>query len=287
VNDTDYGEIARTAGLSRVGARPSLLEYIKDAWRRRDFAITLARYRISAANEENRLGIAWVVLKPLLNAAVYGLLFGVLLQQAHTVDGVDYIPYLIVGVFVFEFFSDSLSDGAKSVVTNAQLVKSLSFPRILLPVASVLQSLFELLPLIVVMVAIVALYGEPFTFRWFAIFPILALMALFNAGVAFIAARITVHFRDFTQILQFITRIMFYSTGIFFSLDTVLKDYPGLLFVSRLNPVHDYIALVRWALVDNSIFTPLYWLIAVIGAVVFFIGGLIYFWLAEEEYGRD
>jgi teichoic acid transport system permease protein len=227
------------------------------------------------------------VLKPLLNAVVYGVLFGIVLQTAHSVNQVAFIPYLIVGVFIFEFFSDSLSDGARSVVSNAQLVKSLSFPRILLPVASVLQSLFELLPLVVVMLAIVVVEGEPITIKWLAVIPVLALMALFNSGVAFIGARITVHFRDFTQILQFITRIMFYSTGIFFSLDDYLKNSPGWLFVARLNPVHDYVGLIRWALIEHAIYTPMYWVIAVIGAVVFFVGGLIYFWFAEEEYGRD
>jgi teichoic acid transport system permease protein len=287
VNETDYGEIARSAGLSTVGTRPPLGAYLREAWARRAFAITLARYRITAANEQNRLGLAWVVIRPLLNAILYGVIFGVVLQLQDSVEGPKFIPWIIVGVFTFEYFSDAFSDGSKSIIGNSQLVKSLSFPRILLPIASVLQSLFELIPLVVVMIAIVLVSGEPITFKWLLVIPVLAMMTLFNAGVAFIGARITVHVRDFTQVIQFLTRVMFYSTGIFFSIDHYLQKYPDILFIARLNPVHDFVALVRWALVENSIYDPIYWVIAAIGSVVFFVGGLIYFWLAEEEYGRD
>jgi teichoic acid transport system permease protein len=290
VEETDFGAIARSAGLERVGSRPPLLTYIKQVWERRAFALTLAQYRIQSANEQNRLGLAWVVIRPILNAVVYGLIFGVLLKTAPdpALGPVpQFIPYLIVGVFIFEYFSDAFSDGSKSIVRNAQLVKSLSFPRILLPIASVLQSLFELLPMIVVMLGIVLLSGEPVTAAWLMVIPILALMTLFNAGVAFIAARLTVHFQDFSQIVPFITRLMFYGTGIFFSLEQFLKPYPTILFIARLNPVHDYIALARGVLVRNSEIVPLHWIVAIVGAFVVFIAGFIYFWKAEEQYGRD
>lgn len=287
MNETDYAGIARDAGLTRVGARPPLGRYLAEVWNRRSFAITLAGYRIRSSNEENRLGLAWVVLRPLINAIVYGVVFGIGLKGATTVDGPAFIPYLIVGVFIFEYFSDSLSDGAKSITGNGQLVKSLNFPRLLLPIASVLQSLFELVPMLVIMFAIVILTGQPISVRWLAVIPILALMTMFNAGVAFFAARITTHFRDFRQLIQFVTRIMFYTVGIFYSLEYILKDQPVLLFIARLNPVHDYIALIRWAIVENSFYDPIFWWIGIIGAFVFFFGGILYFWHAEESYGRD
>jgi teichoic acid transport system permease protein len=291
VEETDFGAIARSAGLERVGSRPPLLTYIKQVWERRAFALTLAQYRIRAANEQNRLGLAWVVIRPLLNAVVYGVIFGVVLQTAKGgPTDPAFIPFLIVGVFMFEFFSDSFSDGSKSITRNAQLVSSLSFPRILLPISMVLQSLFELIPMMAVMLAIVLISGEPVTFAWLMLIPILALFTLFNAGVAFIAARLTVHFRDFSQIVPFITRLMFYTTGIFFSVEeylSKLKDGELLLFIVRLNPVHDYIALARGMLVEYSVVDPMHWIVAIVGAFAFFIFGFIYFWKAEEQYGRD
>jgi teichoic acid transport system permease protein len=288
VENTDYGAIARSAGLERVGSRPSLLSYIKQAWQRREFAVALAQYRIQAANEQNRLGLAWVVIRPILSATIYGIIFGFVLKTATTGPGQpNFIPFLIVGVFLFEFFSDSFSDGAKSITKYTQLVKSLSFPRILLPVASVLQSLFELVPMVFVMLLIVVVAGEPITWAWFMLIPILILLALFNSGIAFISARITVHFRDFSQIVPFITRLMFYTTGVFFSVEEMLAKYPELVFIARLNPVHDYIALARGVLVENSVVVPMHWIVAIIAAFGVFIFGFIYFWRAEEQYGRD
>jgi len=287
VENSDYGELALSHGLSRVGSRPPLGAYIKETWKRRAFALTLARYRIEAANQQNRLGLAWVVIRPLLNALVYGVIFGVVLKQQESVGAVNYIPFLIVGVFIFEYFSDAFSDGSKAITSNEALVKSLSFPRILLPISTVLQAIYELVPMVLVMFVIVLISGEPITWAWFLVIPILILMTFFNAGVAFIAARITVHFRDFRQIVPFITRLFFYSTGVFFALDAYLAPYPDVLFVARLNPVHDFIALVRGALIENAVILPLYWIVTAIAAVVFFVGGFIYFWRAEEQYGRD
>jgi teichoic acid transport system permease protein len=294
VNESEYEAIARDADLVRIGARPTLPRYLAEAWRRRRFAMTLAKYRIQADNEQNRLGIAWVVLRPLLNAVIYGVIFGVILGTASrlgppgsTAPSPAFIPWLIVGMFIFDFFSDSFGDGSKSLIKGNALIKSLSFPRILLPISSVLQSLFELIPLVIVMLAIVLAFGEPVTWNWLLVIPTLALMTLFNTGVALIGARITSHFRDFTQFLQFITRIMFYTTGVFFSLESYLSTQPALLFLARLNPVHDYIALVRYALVENSTYDPIFWVIGSIGAVVVFVFGVVYFWLAEEKYGRD
>ena len=75
-------QIAQEHGLHRVGARPPLFRYLSEVWRRRAFVVTMARYRLRSTFEQNRLGIVWVVLRPLINALIYGLIFGVL-QGGH------------------------------------------------------------------------------------------------------------------------------------------------------------------------------------------------------------
>nr|WP_284328228.1 hypothetical protein [Demequina litorisediminis] len=139
----DYEAIARDAGLERVGARPPLGEYLAEMWRRRAFATSLAKFRIQATVAENRLGLAWIVLRPLLNAALYGTIFGIILPRSTRPGDVAFIPFLVVGVFIFEFFSKSFSDGAKAITGNASLVRSLNFPRMLLPVAQIIQQVIE------------------------------------------------------------------------------------------------------------------------------------------------
>ncbi|MFV0285334.1 MAG: ABC transporter permease, partial [Demequina sp.] len=144
---TNYEAIARDAGLERVGARPPLGAYLAQMWQRRAFATSLAMFRLQAQVSENRLGLAWIVLRPLLNAALYGTIFGIILPRDTRPDGVAFVPFVVVGVFIFEFFSKSFAEGARSIVGNASLVRSLAFPRMLLPVSHIVQQVLELIPM--------------------------------------------------------------------------------------------------------------------------------------------
>lgn len=285
MRDVDFDKIATDAGLERVGARPPLRAYLAELWERRHFAYTLAQYRIQATMSENRLGLGWIVIRPIFTALIFGTIFGVIMTSDSRPD--NFIPFLVTGVFIFEFFSNSFSQGAKSITSNASLVRSLSFPRMLLPLATVLQQVFELVPIMGVMTIIVIVTGEPITWYWLLVPVILVIMTMFNLGVALIAARLTVHLRDVTQIIPLITRILFYSSGIFYSLDKVLEKKPELLRLAQLNPVHDFITLVRAQMVTGNEASTQEWLIAIVAAVVVFIAGVVFFWRAEERYGRD
>jgi len=287
VTEIDYAAIAREAGLPRVGARPTLPAYLKEMWERRHFATKMARYRIEASLAQNRLGLAWVVLNPLLQAAVYGFVFGVIMPR-DTREGINFIPFLVTGFFVFQFFGQSFSQGAKAITGNRSLVRSLGFPRMLLPVSAVIRQVYELVPMMVVLAVILVGFGEAPRWEWLYVPPILALMTLFNTGVALIAARLTVHLRDVTQIIPIVTRLLMYMTGIFYSLEQVLADNPPwMLTIAQLNPVHDYIQLVRAMVLDGQEVNTLIVVVAIVAAFAFFVAGIFFFWKAEERYGRD
>lgn len=287
MTDIDYGALAREAGLPRVGARQPLPAYFKEMWQRRHFASRLARYRIEGSLNQNRLGLAWVVLSPLLQAAVYGLIFGIILPRS-TREGINFIPFLVTGFFIFTFFSKSFSQGAKAITGNRSLVRSLSFPRMLLPVSEVMRQIYELVPMMAVLAVILVAFGEYPTWTWLLVPVILVFMTMFNLGVALIAARLTVHLRDITEIIPLITRIIFYTTGIFYSLEQVLADRPSwMLSLARLNPVHDFVELVRWAFMGGDTDVLTLAIIAAIASVVFLVFGVFFFWTAEERYGRD
>ncbi|MDN4475153.1 ABC transporter permease [Demequina sp. SYSU T00192] len=287
MTEIDYAALAREAGLQRVGARPPLHAYLREMWERRHFATRLAKYRIEAQLSQNRLGLGWVVLSPLLQAAVYGFVFGLIMDRGSRA-GLNFIPFLVTGFFVFQFFAQSFSQGARSITGNASLVRSLGFPRMLLPVSAVIRNLYELVPMMVVLAFILVGYGEYPSWSWLLVPAVLFFMMLFNAGIALIAARLTVHLRDFTQIVPIITRLILYMTGIFYSLELVLADNPPwMLTVAQLNPVHDYIQMVRAMVLDGQEFNTLILVTGIVGGIGVFIGGIVFFWSAEERYGRD
>jgi len=276
--------VALGGGLPRLGGRPSLLTYLGAMWRRRHFTIELSRSRFRAENEQYRLGLAWTVVKPLINAAVYGAVFGLLLPSSSRPE--NFVPFLVTGIFVFQFFSQCLSDGAKSITGNMGLVRSLHFPRALLPVAAVLQGAYALLPMMVVLAALAVITGEGVRLAWLQVPFALLLATVFNTGVALVAARLTIHVRDVTQLLPFLTRLMFYTSGIFYSIDRVIT-HPGLSAVLQANPVHVYISLVRGAFLSDLPVAASQWWLGAGWALLAFVGGFFFFWAAEERYGRE
>lgn len=276
-------ETAQRHGLHRVGARPPLRQYLQDTWERRDFAITMAKYKIAARDEANRLGILWVVLRPSLNALIYGLIFGLIQGNNRPAD---YPAYVVIGVFLFDFFSSSMTNGAKAITGNRALVQSLSFPRMTLPLAVVIEQFLSLLPMLGVMALLLIALGQWPTWAWLAMIPLLALFFLFNTGIALICARLTVHLRDLTQLLPFVSRILFYTSGVLFAIDRILKQFPWAVRAFDFHPIHEVLMIARGVLMDDHTHNPVYWVYFTIWAVGVFVVGILFFWAAEERYGR-
>lgn len=276
--------MAEQHGLRRVGARPGLFAYLKQTWARRDFITTMAAYKMSAQNQENRLGAFWLVLKPALNAAIYGLIFGMI--QGGNRPG-DYPAYVVIGVFLFEFFASSFTQGAKAITGNRLLVQSLAFPRIALPLAVVVEQIYSLMLSVAVMLVIVMAMGHLPTWSWFAMVPLLALYILFNAGVALFTARLTVHFRDLTQILPFVSRLLFYTSGALFDVRKIFVDHPWVIQVYDWHPLYQVLVIARSSLLGEGGYDPVYWAHLGGWAVAALVVGFTFFWVAEERYGRD
>ncbi len=277
-------ELAAEHGLHRVGARPPLGTYLKQTWARRDFAAQLAKSRIAAANEANRLGRVWEVLKPTLNALIYGFIFGVI--QASSSRGPNYAAFVVIGVFLFEFFASSMSQGAKSITGNRSLVQSLNFPRMTLPVSVVLQQLYTLGPMLLVMCLYVWILGEPPAWSWLLLIPLVAIYTCFNLGVALIFARLTVHLRDLTQLIPFITRLLMYTSGVLFMVDKIFAGHPWIERLYNFHPVYLVIEIARNALMHEHPVPGIHWLTLSIISVVVLVFGVVFFWKAEERYGR-
>lgn len=272
-----------TTTLPKVGMRPPISGYIKQVWQQRVFAYVLARSRIQAKHQTNRLGYLWLVLTPLIDAAVYGTVFG-MLQGANRPD--HFIQFLIIGVFMFRVFTDCVSTGARSIINSQALVQTLSFPRIVLPLAVALEHFINFAPVLVVMLLLNMVMGAMPTLQWLWLIPVLALYALFNTGVTFIFARIATHFRDITQIIPFANRFMRYFSGVFYHPAVFVGHMPVVMALFVLNPVYDFMELARWALIPDYVITQAVVVSGIVWALATFVLGGMFFWAAEERYGR-
>lgn len=274
---------APVANLFEVGTRPPLGAYLREAWRRRQFAFTLASYRLFGGLARNRLGVLWIVLRPLLTALIYGAVFGAVLSSA--ARPADFVPYLITGVFIFEFFTGCFGGGARSITGNAKLVQSLGFPRILLPVSVIAEQAMRMVPVLLLLGILLVVFGEPISWTWLFVIPILMMMAIFNLGVALIVARMSVQARDVQQLIPVINRVLLYASGIFFQVDKIFADSPVILTIAHLVPTYDFIALVRGVMLTAHPAPMLAVVAAPVWTVLLLLVGTIYFWRAEARYG--
>ncbi len=268
--------------LVRLGGKIPLRAYLRSLWARREFATVVPIGDLKAQHMDTVLGNVWHLLNPLLLVGVYFLVFGVILGTRRGVD--NFITFLAVGVFGFQYTQKAVLAGAKTIVSNQGLLRSIQFPRAILPVSAVVGQTVAFLPAASVMLLVALVTGERPTLLWLALVPVLALQALFCLGAAFVVARLTDMFRDFENVLPYFFRILFYLSGVLYSVEHYVSD-PGLQRLFDVNPMYVFISLTRGPLLGLPM-TGTMWLSALCWTTVLLAGGFAFFRAAEQRYGR-
>ncbi|MGP5729493.1 ABC transporter permease [Corynebacterium casei] len=269
--------------LQSVSQRPSLLEYIRLIWGRRQFIWEDARGKTSTNNRDMLLGRAWNILGPLLDAAMYGVVFGFLLKTSRGIE--NFIGYLVIGVIFFGFMSKSMTGAGGLVQANKSFIRSFLFPRASLVFSFSLRSFLQnILPAIVaVAFGLVLQWRTGFEWTLIAVVPLYVLIHIFGCGITLCVARITAFIPDFRAFFKVIVRAWFYSSGVFFSLDRLTTD-SAIQDVLMLNPAFQFLKAVRDSVLYGS-FPPLsQWIYLTLWSVGLFVLGMCFFWQAEERY---
>ncbi|MCX4966013.1 ABC transporter permease [Streptomyces sp. NBC_00654] len=283
-------QTAAKYGLTVSGARPGLFEYIRQLWGRRHFILAFSRAKLTAQYSQAKLGQLWQVATPLLNALVYFLIFGLILGTRKGMSQEVFIPFLVTGVFVFTFTQSSVMAGVRSISGNLGLVRALHFPRASLPISFSLQQLQQLLYSMIVLVLVAVGFGSYPSLSWLLVVPALAMQFFFNTGLALAMARLGSKTPDLAQLMPFVMRTWMYASGVMFSIPVMLADKPQWIAdVLQYNPAAIYMDLVRFALIDGygSENLPQHvWAVGLGWALLAGVAGFVYFWKAEERYGR-
>lgn len=272
--------------LSRVGARPSFLDYLVQLWDFRNFIIYDARARVKSGTRRDKLGSAWLILNPVFNGLTYFAVFGLLLGTGKGIP--NFIGYLTIGIFMFQMTSGAITGGARSIQQNRALVQGFSFPRAALPIGVNIREAMVNVPLVLTMLLLVLVIPptEPITWRWLLILPVLALQFIFNLGVGLILARVISRVNDVTHLLPFALRALMYLSAIFFSYERFI-DKPVLLNIMQANPMFIIIDIARDSLLYGVTPSLQSWAMLTAWALAALIIGIIYFWKGEESYVRS
>lgn len=223
-----------------------LVHYIKELWRRREFIWFLAMGNFKARNASTTLGLFWWVLNPVLLSLVYWFVFGLIFGSRD-------IIYLMSGMFAFHFTSQSLTGGANAILQNSKLLTNLKFPRLILPMANLIEALVGFVVSLGVLLALqIVLRGYLPGLNLVLLLAIVPLQVLFNLGLASTAARLAVPFRDINNFIPYLTRIWLYLSPIIWPL-TFLESERAASFAgfAELNPMFSLISVYRAALIAN------------------------------------
>lgn len=285
-----------TESLDLVLSRPPLGDYLRRLWERRFFILADARARVDASTRMNMLGKLWLVLSPILDAAVYFLIFGVLLNSSRGIE--NFIGYLLIGVFFFSFTTRSLTQGARSISGGRSLIRSFSFPRASLPVATIVRETLRFIPVVGTLVVLVLLLPwitpivspatEPieqnFSWRWSLVPLIFALQLAMSLGLALLTARLCARIPDLLQIVGIFCRFWLYASAVFFSADR-FASIPGASTVMHLNPMFIVLEMIRDCMLYGV--TPAWtsWALLAAWSGTLLVIGTVFFWSGEESYG--
>lgn len=277
-SDDEYSGTHHVYEPYRAGLPPSMRKYIRELWRRRDFLRELTRANIRADQLDTILGRLWSVVDPLLMGVVYFLLV-LILARGSTIE--NYFVYLIAGLFIFDAFSSSVKRGAGSVMGAGKMVTNTSFPKAILPLASVRGAFAELWPAMFVLLIACLAFGIRPQWTWLLAIPVLLVLIVFSTGLALLVAAMQVYFRDTRSFLPFFLRLWFFATPVLWSADMLPESAEFLRYV---NPMFDFVSTWSYAIVYGQAPDPSVWFVMVGWALVSLLVGGYVFLSRERDF---
>lgn len=254
-------------------------QYWKDLWRYRELLYFLAWRDILVRYKQTVIGVAWAVLRPVLTMLVLTFIFGKLAKMPS--GGVPYPILVFCGMLPWQFFATAFAESGNSLVSNSGMISKVYFPRLVVPISSVITSFVDFL-ISAVLMGLMMIYYRTVpgaSILMLPVFVILAFATAFGAGL-WISA-LMVRYRDFRFIVPFIVQFGLYVSPVGFSSNVVPEQW-RLLY--SLNPMVGVIDGFRWAILGEQ---NLYWpglSISIVGVGIIIISGIWYFRRTERTF---
>ena len=251
---------------------------LRELWEYRELIAAFTMRDVRLRYKQTGLGIAWAVLQPLLTVVVFTIFFGGL---AHLpTDGFPYPLFYISGLIAWNLFSDGLTRSTTSMVTNSNIMTKVYFPRMVVPLASIISPLMDFAVSFILVLAIMAYYGFVPTINLIFL-PLFLLLALASSlGVGLWLSALNVRYRDFQYTVPFLIQIGMFVSPLVYPASIVPKS---LQIWYGLNPMAGVIEGFRWALLGDG--TPSAMILVSVGMVILIlVSGMFYFRRMEQYY---
>jgi len=266
--------------ILEIEAGRSERHYWNDLWRYRELFYFLAWRDILVRYKQTSLGIAWALIRPLLTMIVFTIIFSKLARLPS--GNIPYPLLVLAAMLPWQFFASAITESGNSLIGNANMISKVYFPRMVIPVSSVIVSFVDFLISGVIILAMMLWYGFSPDWRLLAIMPLMVLVFATALGIGFWISALTVKYRDFRYISPFMVQLGLYVSPVGFSSDIVPEQW-RLLY--SLNPMVGIIDGFRWALLARE--APLNWaslLVSIVLTVILLISGTMYFRKTERRF---
>jgi lipopolysaccharide transport system permease protein len=254
--------------------------YWRDLWRYRELFYFLAWRDILVRYKQTAFGVAWALLQPLLTMAVFTIVFGRLAKLPS--EGAPYPILVFAALLPWQFFAAAVTNGANSLVSNANLVSKVYFPRLIVPSASVIPGLVDFAISLGFLAVLMAWFGAWPDWRVVALPLFLLLGAATALGASYWLAALTVKYRDFRYVVPFLLQAGLFISPVGFSSAIVPESLRTLY---SINPLVGVIDGFRWALLGGA--TPLDatgLAISAVLAAILLVSGIRYFRATEKTF---
>lgn len=256
------------------------LHYWKDLWRYRELFYFLAWRDVLVRYKQTVIGLAWALLRPFLTMVVFVVVFSKLAKLPS--EGVPYPILVFAALLPWQFFSNAFTEAGNSLITNANMISKVYFPRLVVPASAVIVSFVDFLISGIILAGLMLWYG--FAADWRIVTLPLFIVIAFTAamGTGLWTAALNVKYRDFRYIIPFVVQFGLYISPVGFS-SAIVPEQWRLLY--SLNPMVGVIDGFRWAILGGN--AQLYWpgfVLSLFLVSLIMITGIYYFRKTEKTF---
>ncbi len=251
---------------------------LADLWHYRELLLLLTWRDIKVRYAQTALGATWAILQPLLTMVIFSVIFGRLAKLPS--DGIPYPIFTYVALLPWQLFAFSLTNSSQSLVGSQNLVSKVYFPRLIIPIASVLPGLVDFAISFLVLIGMLIYYQIPLSLRILSL-PLFLVLAVASAlAVGLWLSALNVEYRDIRHVVPFLTLFWQYATPVAYSASLIPEKW-RLLY--GLNPMTGVVEGFRWALLGSGQVDGMIW-VSVVIIILLFISGLAYFKRMEATF---
>ncbi|NGX39160.1 MAG: Teichoic acid translocation permease protein TagG [Chlamydiae bacterium] len=225
------------------------------------------------------LGVAWVVLQPLLTALLFTVVFGRMIKVPS--DGLPYALFAFCGLVPWLLFSQSLQRASNSLVGDMRLITKVYFPRIYIPLSATFGVVIDFLIALALLFLLMGFYGQPISPHIFFLPVATLVLFAFSSGINLLFSSFNVYYRDFKHMVPFLVQLWMYASPLVYS-GTMIPERFRLLY--SLNPVAGIIDAFRWSILGTTAFPYFSFSVATIAATVLLGGGILVFRKIEHSF---